>query len=133
MKLSQYKEDFYHFSGKLSDINRQIAFAGIALIWIFKKTNGNEIVICHELVLPSILLALALGFDIFQYIYQSITWALFYRYHEKRLKKKKIDKEIHAPTVLNYPSWIFFILKVLLVITAYIFIIIYLTNTLFER
>ena len=133
MKLSQYKEDFYHFTGKLSDINRQIAFAGIALIWIFKKANGNEIKICHELVLPSVLLALALSFDIFQYIYQSITWALFYRYHEKRLKKKEIDKEILAPSILNYPSWIFFVLKVLFVIIAYVIIIRYLINNLFER
>jgi hypothetical protein len=31
-KLSEFKEDYYFFTGKLSDINRQIAFAGIALI-----------------------------------------------------------------------------------------------------
>ena len=40
-KLSEFKEDYYHFTGKLSDINRQIAFAGIALIWVFKK--GKEV------------------------------------------------------------------------------------------
>jgi len=35
MKLKEYKADFYELSGKASEINRQIAFAGIAIIWIF--------------------------------------------------------------------------------------------------
>jgi len=128
MKLSQYKDDLYFFTGKLSDINRQIAFAGIALIWIFKKNNGAEVIICKELVLPSILLAYALGFDILQYIYQSITWALFYRYHEKRANGE--DTEILASKYLNYPSWLLFIVKVIFVLLAYKFIIEYLIDKL---
>ena len=128
MKLAEYKSDFYHFTGKLSDINRQIAFAGIALIWIFKKTNGTQITICDELELPAILLAVGLGFDILQYIYQSITWAIFYRYHEK--KNSNPDLDILASPVLNYPSWTFFILKVLSVIVSYVFIVKYLIENL---
>ena len=34
--LKDYRADFYTFTGKASDITRQLAFAGIALIWIFK-------------------------------------------------------------------------------------------------
>lgn len=131
MKLSQYKEDYYTFTGKLSDINRQIAFAGIALIWIFKKNENGNIILCHDLVVPAILLAIALGSDIMQYIYQSITWAVFYRYHEKKTNSEEID--ISAPSILNYPSWFFFILKVLLVIMAYIFIINFLMKNIIEN
>ncbi len=36
MKLSDYRETYYEFSGKLSDVSRQLSFAGIALIWLFK-------------------------------------------------------------------------------------------------
>jgi len=37
MNLQDYRDDFYTYSGKASDISRQLAFAGIAIIWIFKK------------------------------------------------------------------------------------------------
>jgi len=121
MKLSEYKQDFYSFTGKLSDINRQIAFAGIAIIWIFKRTDGTEPIICSELVFPAILLALALAADILQYIYQSIAWAIFHRQNEKR--KTEDDPEVSASPIMNYPSWLLFGLKVLLVIIAYIIII----------
>jgi len=131
MKLSEYKQDYYTFTGKLSDINRQIAFAGIALIWIFKRNDVENVVICHQLVLPAILLAIALGADISQYIYQSITWAIFYRYHEKRTDND--DAEVSAPSILNYPSWMFFIIKVALVLIAYLFIIDFLIHNTIEK
>jgi len=131
MKLEDYKQDFYTFTGKLSDINRQIAFAGIALIWIFKKSNGIEITICAELVFPSILLASALAFDILQYIYQSAAWAIFFRYHEKRSIDE--NQDILAPSFMNYFSWFCFIMKVLLVIISYIYIIRYLLENLIKQ
>jgi len=82
MKLSGYKDDYYYFTGKLGDINRQIAFAGIAIIWIFKKEDGENIILCKDLIFPSILFAIALACDLLQYIYQSLTWAIFYRLKE---------------------------------------------------
>lgn len=127
MKLSEYKNDYYVFTGKLSDINRQIAFAGIALIWIFKKSDGINISICGELVLPTIFLASSLAFDMFQYIYQSITWAIFYRYHEKKTTE---DIDVVAPIYLNYASWVLFSIKILLVIFSYFFIIRFLIEKL---
>lgn len=51
MKISDYKSVYEGFSSKLSDLNRQIAFAGIAIIWIFKKTNGETTLINSELIL----------------------------------------------------------------------------------
>lgn len=131
MKLSEAKEAFYHFTDKLSNINRQIAFAGIAIVWIFKISDGENTVICDELVVPSILLIAALGLDILQYLYQSIAWAIFYRYHEKKDPKK--DPDILASPCMNYPSWLLFILKVLVVIIAYGFILSYLVNNLLGK
>lgn len=116
-RLSEFKNDYYFFTGKLSDINRQIAFAGIAIIWVFKKGEGLEFQIDNELILPAIFIVSALAFDIFQYIYQSITWAIFYTYYNR--KNKKEDKKIKSSEYLNYPSWVFFIIKVVLVLIAY--------------
>ena len=36
MKFEEYKKDSYEFSKSTSDLVRQFAFAGIAIIWIFK-------------------------------------------------------------------------------------------------
>ena len=131
MKLSEYKSDFYTFTGKLSDINRQIAFAGIALIWVFKKTEGNETIISNELVFPAILLAISFGVDMLQDIYQSIAWAIFHRKHEKI--KTEDDPELLASPKMNYPSWILFSMKIILVIIAYISIIDFLVNKLIKQ
>ena len=54
-KLSEYKNDYYYFTGKLSEINRQIAFAGIALIWIFKNGENSNLKIENENITFSIL------------------------------------------------------------------------------
>jgi hypothetical protein len=36
MKVEEYWKTFNEFSGKASEINRQLAFAAIAVIWLFK-------------------------------------------------------------------------------------------------
>lgn len=119
-KLSEFKEDYYFFTGKLSDINRQIAFAGIALIWVFKKGENTDFQIDSALILPAILIVCALAVDMFQYIYQSIVWANFYT--KKNRKYKSEEKKIKSPEYLNIPAWILFGLKVSLVLISYWFI-----------
>lgn len=132
MKLSEYKNDYYEFTGKLSDINRNIAFAAIAIIWIFKQTaEGGAIVIPKDFIFPSILIVCALGFDLLQYIYQSATWSLFYHRNEKKATEDNPDPDILAPDYLNYPSWFLFVFKVFFVIWAYSIIFSYLYKTLF--
>ena len=130
-KLSDFRADYERYTTKLSDVNRNIALAGIAIVWIFKKTNGADVLISSELIIPSILLVCGLGFDMLQYIYQSIAWAIFYGYHEKKLKKE--DEELEAPEAMNYASWSFFGLKVLSVIVAYVFILKFLINNLIVK
>ena len=52
MKLQGYRADFYTYSGKASDLSRQLAFAGIALIWLFKKDDAGRLSIPPDLVMP---------------------------------------------------------------------------------
>ena len=40
-KIEDYREDFYFFTGKASEVNRQLAIAGIAVIWIFKNPENR--------------------------------------------------------------------------------------------
>jgi hypothetical protein len=42
MKLEKYLDTFYWFLGKTSDVARQLAFAAIAVIWVFRYTDGSN-------------------------------------------------------------------------------------------
>lgn len=126
MKLSEYKEDYYFFTGKVSEITRQLGFAGIALIWIFRDDVNGKIIINESLLLPAILIVSALAVDFTHYIVQAITWSLFYQHHKKKVSSE--ESEVTSSERLNIPSWILFSIKVLLIIIAYILIIIFLIN-----
>ncbi len=119
-KLSKYRDDYYAFTQKLSDINRQIAFAGIAIIWVFKQTNGNEIIIEQPLIYPLKLIVIALALDMLHYIYQSSIWAIFYSYYKHKYQSE--DHELDSSPKLNIIAWALFAFKVLLVIIAYYYI-----------
>jgi len=105
-ELSEYKKDYYAFTGKLSDINRQIAFAGIAIIWIFKTSTKTGFKLDDNLIAPAIFIVLGLAFDMFQYIYQSLTWTIFYTFYKR--KGVTEDFEVDSPEYLNWISWVFF-------------------------
>ena len=131
MKISDYKSIYENASGKLSDINRNIALAGIALIWIFTKTD-TQTIIPKELILPAIFLIISLTCDILQYVYKTIVWAIVFRCREKEIQKNKLEKDKdfkHSPT-LNIVTWIFFGIKIGLVLLAYCLILKFLVCTI---
>jgi hypothetical protein len=121
VKLQQYIDDFYTFTGKASDLNRQLAFAGIAIIWLFKKDVMAGLTIPHELLGPSLLIVLSLALDMAHYCIASIIWRIFYRSREKL--GISVDKEVAQPGVWwERPIWIVFCLKIVAVLIAYVWI-----------
>jgi len=119
MRLSDFKNDFYYFSGKASDVARHLAFAGIALVWIFKKEKAGSFELPDDLKWSLIFLIGALVADLLQYVAGSIIWQQFHRYHEKRRDLKNKDPELEAPYYFPYPIILFFWLKIFCVIVAY--------------
>ncbi|MCK1670409.1 hypothetical protein [Bradyrhizobium sp. 150] len=131
MKLQDYRNDFYTFSGKASDLNRQLAFAGIAIIWLFKKEPLAGLTVPHELVLPGLLIVTSLILDMLHYCVASALWRLFYR------RKEKIgfseEKEIQHGVWWERPIWIIFGLKILCILSAYVLLIRFLWSTIAYR
>lgn len=119
MKLSDYKKDFYEFSSKASEVTRAIAFAGIALAWVFKVESTPVPHLPAELILPVALLASALLVDCLHYVVASLIWGIFHIYHERRLKKPSDDPVLTHPRWLGWPIHILFWLKIALVAAAY--------------
>jgi hypothetical protein len=130
-RLSDYRKTYEEASSKVSDITRQMALAGIAIVWIFRQVDTGDRIICQELILPLIFFVASLFFDILQYLYKTIAWYVFFRINEKNNHSQKTDPLIQAKPRMNYPTWALFYLKVLCLVLGYIFVFIYLIDKLF--
>ena len=122
MKLTDYRKDYYEFSGKASDVARNLAFAGIAFVWIFKVGAEHGPRIPQELLLPLAFLAICLGADLLQYVAATCVWGIFQWYEESKIDDLKKDPELEAPSWLKWPQFIFFVMKLVTVFLAYIFL-----------
>lgn len=123
-RIEDYRVAHRKFSKSASNAARQLSFAGIALIWIFKVDNGISLTVPADLQYPALLLAAALAFDLLHYMIGTLVWYFFYRYHEKRNIKE--EEKIDAPVELTIIIDTFFWLKLIFVIAAYIMIVNYL-------
>lgn len=118
MELKEYKKDYQYFSGKLSDNSRKLAFAGIAIVWIFKQEENGTYVIPDILKAAMLLFVFSLSFDLLQYIYQTITWGLFHRCNEKKFDGRE-DVDVLAPCWLNWPAIVLLWLKIMALAAGY--------------
>ena len=122
MKLEDVLAAYYEASDKLSEVTRQLNFAGIAVIWIFKvgkDSGGIQFIDVMEWPLGCFVLSLTL--DFLQYFWKSIIWSAFHRSKENLGVKN--DEEFLAPPWFNYPSLFFFYAKAILTAIGYGFLI----------
>ena len=119
MKLVDYRTDYYTFSGKASDVARQLAFAGIALIWIFKVEKGGPLALPEDVLFPAGAFVVALSLDLLHYVYAALVWGAFSTYQKSWKKKKDQDELPDAPSFLNWPALACFWLKLLAVLIGY--------------
>ena len=105
MKLQEPRESYYYNTGKLGEIVRQLDFAGIAVVWMFRSTSQTG----HtddRLIYPLALHVTYLGLDLLQYIYASAAWGLFTDLRDREGYKN--DDEIERPhRAINWPTNIF--------------------------
>ena len=125
MNLEYYKGEYYSFSGLASSTSRQLALAGIAIVWVFNSHGQTGYKLPNELLFPSICLILSLGSDLLQYVTGSIIWGCFHRFHEKKRKSIGDNPDIEAPFYFTWPISLFFYIKIAAVLIAYIFLLKY--------
>ena len=129
MRLAEYRQDYYQFSGKASDVARTLSFSGIAVVWVFVDRHGNTYQLSRELLIPAALIVASLALDLLQYGLSTAVWGAFARHHERRGVAR--TAELNAPNWFNWPSLGCFWLKLLLVIVAYCYLLKYLSTLLF--
>lgn len=123
--FSDVRGHFDIFSSKLSDACRQLAFAGIAIIWLFKTIdkNGNY-VLPSQLDLPLYACCLALFFDLIHYLYATIAWKMVMT----NSKASSDRSNVNVPGWINVPTWTAFIIKITSVLLAYCLILGYIVK-----
>lgn len=128
MKLEDLKIAKDYHTKQASDLNRNLAFAGIAVVWIFVALKNQSLFIPHSLLFSLLLFVSSLFFDLMQYIFLSISWSLIYRKKEK-VAKDNIKFRV-SPIYANI-GYVFFFIKIFLNLIAYGIMILYLIGRIF--
>ena len=131
MKLSDAREFYYVHSGKTSEIVRQLALAGVAVVWLFKYEVIGVPKVPKELLWPLSLIVLCLTFDLLQYTVATMAWGIFHRSKERSGVTE--DADFTAPPKINWPAITLFWLKVSSIFGAYLLLLRYLAETVIPR
>jgi hypothetical protein len=122
MKLDGIRDQYYFYSGKISDLVRQLALAGIAVIWIFKIDKpGLFPSLPRFLIWPMLALVLALFVDFVQYSYGATLYDITYRWRERQKQHRhmKEDHSFEIPRFALWPMDLCFYSKIAFVLIAY--------------
>jgi len=125
MRLSDYRQSYYDYSGSASTVGRQAGFAGIALIWVFKiGSSADAFGLPQGLHIPTIAFITALALDLLQYVIATAIWGGYCRYKEKQFGAGS-DESFEVPMYFNWPALACFWGKHTATICAYIFLLLY--------
>lgn len=128
MKLEDLRDNYKYYTEKTSDILRQLGFAGIAIIWVFKTDVNGKQVIPPELIPAARLIVISLGLDLLHYVAGTLIWGIYNRYKERSGTKQ--GTEFKASPKLNWATLLFFWAKIIVMIFAYIEILRFLASKL---
>lgn len=122
--LKNLLEDFYECTGKISEISRNFAFAGIGIIWIFKNSDLKKQLLPNDLVFPLKCIIIYFLLDFSQYVWRSINYYRIYRINEKKYDKGIIThhdiNDIKFPEFISIGTWSFFIFKIIFLLISFI-------------
>lgn len=122
MKIKELLDASYEASEKASDLSRQLAFAGIAIIWIFRVgVQSGGIQFSEEQLVPLSCFVAGLTLDLGQYVYKAIVWSALNWHHWRKHKNNQADIEVSG--YFNVPTHILFWGKVALIAYGYILLL----------
>ena len=121
LTLEDLQSAYYEASDTASSIIRQLAFAGLAFVWVFSGGSGTtaqaSLHIPTDLLRVGLLLAVALTVDLLQYLWKTLIFGSYASLVEGGTAKFTDGK---IPRWFNFPSLGFFWGKALLMGVAYV-------------
>lgn len=141
MQLKEIREAFEGGTASANEINRQLIFSGIAIVWILKGSSETNVTALADkplLLCGLILLALSLSVDLLQTLCHVGIWYCRYLFFKNKALAKPGNKDgLNEETITvaekeswSIPTWILWGLKILITIAAYVLIIIHLFRQL---
>lgn len=130
MNLKTVRDSYDTYSSKASDIARQLGFAGIAVVWIFRYQAEESLALPVDLRLPLALLVLGLAVDFLHYVTSAAIWGIYGRHREKQLGGEN-DREFVTSPKINWPGIFFFWTKITLISAAYFLLLRFLFGELY--
>jgi hypothetical protein len=128
--LASALEAYYDHSRTASTVCRQLGFAGIALIWVFRIEVGDETRVDPGLLWPAVLIGASLASDLLHYVVGSAVWGIYHRSLECRQQRGN-ELPVGFNRYANWPMLFFFWIKLALMIPAYTLIVWFLINRVF--
>lgn len=135
MQLSTIWDQAKENTTKASEVARQAAYAGIAIIWVFREPQAGQSTnaeIPQLLVVAGVILILTLALDLLQYIVTSVRYRTFGSKSKETLVAAGVPNDQHGdhdfplPRHFHVVPGLFFWGKIGTVLTAYVLIAWYL-------
>ncbi len=127
VKISDIWDNCRSFTEAASDAARQLSFAGIAVVWLFKSDAGGALHLDVKLIFAATCFVVALAFDLMQYAIGYVTYYILGRWREWRYPDSYDAK---YPSWINWPIDTLFRLKLVAVISGYVVLFGYLVSRL---
>jgi hypothetical protein len=119
MKIQELRDSYYEASANVSDRVRQLALAGIAVIWLLKTgDHTGGIKYGAQLLIPLSYFAASLTTDFCQYVCKTLIWGSLNTYYWKRYRDS--EKEVRISGKWNWVVILLFWLKTVLLLCAYV-------------
>ena len=126
MNIEKVRTTYDYYSGKQSEIVRQLGLAGIAVIWVFKDGQDRAPSIAVSMRWAAGLILASLTFDLLHYVAGSLVWGIYLRRLDRENTKETVA--LRPNPKINWPTLFFFWTKLPLIVAAYVIIICYLTT-----
>ena len=131
MSGDQLRVEYAKASAQASQVARQLAFAGVGIVWLFSGATGTA----SELKFPRLLLwagmcfVISLGFDLFHAVYRVASFGIYHRMREDAEPSEEDEEpseELDLPAAMHWPSIGAMVMKLVAVSAGYLFLCIYL-------
>ncbi|MBB1089466.1 hypothetical protein H4F99_13360 [Lysobacter sp. SG-8] len=119
-RLSEIEKSRNEAASTASGVGRQLAFAGIAVVWLLRSEAERPFT--PWLFTALILLCVALLVDFSQYVWCTNRWRKLYK--ELYAKHKNDEALVDIPDVLSDSMWKFFWWKIGILFSGYFLLII---------
>lgn len=118
-------ENYYYFTGKASDVIRQLGLAAVALVWLFKVDVAGRPQLPEILLVAAQWAVVSLALDLLQYLYGAAAWGIFHG-----IKERSGVSEFQAPRPINWLTIAFFWGKAISMVVSYVYILRYIAAAL---